>query len=269
MNLRNFKLNKKAKKYLVLSLVVISLLVLLGIVTILQSKIRCNEIRITIKDSTQSYFINKNDVLDLIYKNFGEVVGYSFDSVNIALIEENLVKNPYIKEAEVFKTIHGELIIEISQRNPILRIINLKGQSYYIDYDGIIMPASDKYTSFEILASGNIGKSFNFGDDSFLPIVNEDFKNQTLKDLFTLAKFINDNTFLLAQISQIYVNEKDEYELVPRLGNHVVEFGDISDYEEKFRNLETFYKRGINKLGWEKYSKISLKYKNQIVCTLN
>jgi len=268
MSTKKLILNKKVKRLIWISNSILSLIILLVIVRSLQKRIQCSEIQISILDTTNNYFIDKNDVLDLIYNNFGNVVGYSFDSINIALIEKKLNKNPFIKQAEVYKTVHGELVVEIEQRNPILRIINSKQQSYYIDYDGIIMPVSDKFTSLEILASGNIAKSFNFSDLSSLPVINDDFKNKTLKELFILAKFLNDNLFYQALVEQIYVNEKDEYELIPRVGNHIIEFGDISDYEEKFRNLKEFYKRGINKLGWEKYSKVSLKYKNQIVCTL-
>jgi cell division protein FtsQ len=46
-----------------------------------------------------------------------------------------------------------------------------------------------------------------------------------------------------------------------------VVFGSIENYEEKFRNLEAFYKKGLPVSGWNLYKEINLKYKNQIVCT--
>jgi cell division protein FtsQ len=45
-------------------------------------------------------------------------------------------------------------------------------------------------------------------------------------------------------------------------------FGDAKDFEEKFEKLKTFYTEGLNKTdGWNKYSTINIKYKNQVVCT--
>ena len=39
------------------------------------------------------------------------------------------------------------------------------------------------------------------------------------------------------------------------------------NYEEKFEKLKTFYEKGLNQVGWNKYSRISLEFNNQIICT--
>jgi cell division protein FtsQ len=44
-------------------------------------------------------------------------------------------------------------------------------------------------------------------------------------------------------------------------------FGTGDDIEIKFEKLMLFYKEGLSRVGWDKYSTINLKYKNQIVCT--
>ena len=49
--------------------------------------------------------------------------------------------------------------------------------------------------------------------------------------------------------------------------NHRIVLGSFADFEEKLDNLRLFYEKAIPKVGWEKYSIISLKYKDQIVCT--
>jgi cell division protein FtsQ len=36
----------------------------------------------------------------------------------------------------------------------------------------------------------------------------------------------------------------------------------------KLENLKLFYQKALPKVGWERYSSINLKYKNQIVCTI-
>jgi cell division protein FtsQ len=65
------------------------------------------------------------------------------------------------------------------------------------------------------------------------------------------------------------VNEHQELELIPRVGNHRVLLGDTIDLQDKFRRLMIFYKEGLSKTGWNNYSVINLKFRNQVVCTKN
>ena len=68
-------------------------------------------------------------------------------------------------------------------------------------------------------------------------------------------------------LEQIYVHPDKEVELIPRVGNHRILLGTFDHFEEKLANLRLFYEQAIPKMGWEKYSIINLKYRNQIVCT--
>ena len=110
------------------------------------------------------------------------------------------------------------------------------------------MPVSNNYTANVILANG------------YVDLVSVD-------DLKMLATFVNKNKFWKSQILQIYVDWAGSIQLVPRVGNHKIILGDCSDLEQKFNKLFAFYKDGLNKIGWNTYKTINLKYKNQVVCT--
>jgi len=56
-------------------------------------------------------------------------------------------------------------------------------------------------------------------------------------------------------------------ELIPKVGNHLIIFGDTSQMSQKFENLILFYRKGLTKVGWDKYNIINLKFKNQVVCS--
>ncbi|MCF8296880.1 MAG: hypothetical protein K9J13_04975, partial [Saprospiraceae bacterium] len=90
--------------------------------------------------------------------------------------------------------------------------------------------------------------------------------NSTINKIFILAKAITKDEFFKAQIEQIYIN-KNEIELIPKVGDHVIIFGSISDMDEKLDKLKLFYIKGLKKTGWNNYKTINLKYRNQIVCT--
>ena len=193
------------------------------------------------------------------------------DSVNIHSLEDILThNNKSISRAEVYRTVFGQIGVNVEQRRPVMRIINPNGDSYYVDDNGQVMPLSKKYTAHVIIVNGNL-------NEPYMDHVGENLRRQQIKadkstgellpDLFKLVHFINSNRFWKAQIEQIYINQKKEIELVPRVGNHTIILGTVDDMHEKFENLEAFYEQGLSRYGWNKYKTINLKFKNQIVCT--
>ena len=51
------------------------------------------------------------------------------------------------------------------------------------------------------------------------------------------------------------------------MGQHVIELGSTADFQEKLQRLRTFYREGLERVGWNKYKTISLAYDGQVVCT--
>jgi cell division protein FtsQ len=92
-------------------------------------------------------------------------------------------------------------------------------------------------------------------------------KLKNLYDIHLLAEIINSDSTLKALIEQVYVTGSGKIQLVTKAGSHVVYMGDTTDAAEKLENLKHFYKYGLVKTGWNKYKKVNLEYKNQIVCT--
>ena len=88
--------------------------------------------------------------------------------------------------------------------------------------------------------------------------------NSKAKKLITL---INNNDFWRSQITQIHFIDEEEVYLITRVGDQLIEFGDLNNQEDKLNNLNIFYKKVMPVEGWQKYSKVSLKFNNQIVCT--
>ena len=78
-----------------------------------------------------------------------------------------------------------------------------------------------------------------------------------IKNIYNLSGYINQHELWNSQFVQIYVTKSGEFELVPRVGPHLILLGEIEDYEEKLNKLEIFYKEGLNTVGWNKYLKIN------------
>ena len=231
----------------------------------------CREVQVRILDSMRDRFVTAKQIQDYIYELDLKVLGEPVNSINTRKLEQYLNGRDNIKKVEVYSTSDGKLHVEINQRNPILRVINDKGQSYYIDEEGAIIPLSTSYSSHVPVATGSITEFFEVPRRDYLNCSksNRKGKNNAICEIYKLARFINSDPFWEAQIEQIYRNDKGEYELIPRVGAHLIIFGDFGDYRKKFRNLKAFYKQGLNNVGWNQYLKINLKYDNQIICTKN
>ncbi|NDV57327.1 cell division protein FtsQ/DivIB [Bacteroides sp. 519] len=209
----------------------------------------CKDIELIMKDSIQSGFITKKEITTLLQKDNLYPVGKSMEIVVCKAIEDNLEKHPLIDEIECYKTPDGNVAIEIKQRVPMLRVMNNKGENYYVDNKGKVMPPEARYIAHLAVATGNVDKAF------------------ATNELYQFAGFLHDNKFWNAQIEQINVLSTKEIELVPRVGDHIVFLGKIDNFEDKLQRLKEFYKKGLNKVGWNKYKRISLEFNNQIICT--
>ena len=167
--------------------------------------------------------------------------------------------------------LNGDMNIDVTQRTPLVRVMNLDGESYYIDDKSKLMPLNDKYTARVIVATGYImepyASRYQFSVNSISK--NELFsKVSVLDDIYNISAFISKDSVLASLIHQINITTEKEIELYPSIGNHKIIFGEAADFEEKFNKLKLFYTEGLNKTdGWNKYSTINIKYKNQVVCT--
>ncbi len=258
------------KKYLNITFWVfvgIYFFVVLGFVSSRQKKALCSSINVVYIDSLEHRFVDKDDLIQLIDEKDEKVLGRPMNDLNISKLEKIISAQPYIKSAEVYTEINGVLNVKIAQRLPIVRIINSKNKGYYIDNEGYLLPLSKKVSLRLLVASGNINYSPDFDTTMYLfDNQNIDKDKKILQDILVLAGFINNNDFWKAQIQQIYVNSKNEFELVPLVGAQIIYFGTIKNYQKKFKKLEATYKKGFLYKGWNKYKSINLKYEHQVIC---
>lgn len=218
----------------------------------------------------ENYFIREDHIRKLIAERFGQVENIPVKNIDINYLERLMYANPWVYRADVYLTINGVVDIIIEPREPILRIINRYGESYYMDSNGRLMPWSPDFTPYVPVLTGNISETYTqWHRITVAEIINNDtLKTCTmLDDFYLMAKFILADKFWSSHIEQIYLNNRGEMELIPKVGNHRIVFGTSDNLEEKFWKLETFYKKGMNRIGWGDYDTLNLKFANQVVCT--
>lgn len=204
------------------------------------------------------HFIDEGDVMDIINARLpAPITTYSLDEVNLGEVEQAIMENPYVKSAEVFISQHGNLVVDILQREPLLRVINSNGVSYYLDKTGSKTPITSKFTSRVPVCTGFILGS---GPDTGQALSEQE------KALFKLGKFLYENRFWSAFVDQIYINSNGELELIPKIERHSILIGDAENLEGKFEKLFIFYREGLRYTGWDQYELVDLRFENQVVC---
>jgi cell division protein FtsQ len=243
------------------------MIVMLGFAGSTQKARVCNEIRIDIDHSNGNFFVEEEDINAMVYHEIDTVIGRSIAAIDAERLERKINNHPSVSNTEVYKTIDGQLVIQVEQRTPIVRIFTLNSDSYYLDKEGKAMPPSQQYTSRVLVANGHIYDSFLEVNTLNIAQASDSIKMRSMvDDVFAFATFIRKSEFWQAQIEQLYVNKDFDIELIPRVGNHRIVFGDAADIKEKFEKLKIFYSKGLSKTGWNEYSVINLKYANQVVC---
>jgi cell division protein FtsQ len=261
---------KPVKDIVFIVLLIAYAVVLSGFIGSRERTQKVSALKIRIVDSTQNKFIRSAEIRRLLEQRKYSFFGKESRSVDLSGIEGSLKTQQIFSTVEAFITEPGVLHVEVRQKTPFVRVFNRLGQGYYLDREGNIIPLSRSFSPFVLVASGYIAEPFTIGQTLNIYEVKHDSllrSRQTIYDVYKLAEFITADKFWDSQIEQIYVNNQYEFELIPRVGSHIIELGRAEDLEEKFENLKILYEQGFNKLGWNQYGKISLKYKNQVVCT--
>lgn len=202
--------------------------------------------------------INTLDVQTFVERKFGRsLVGIPIGELYVDKVEKALEENEFIKNADVFVNARNIVNIIITQNKPVLRIIDNKGMSYYLDEWGGKIPVSSHYTARLMVATGNI-PAFNSG------FLEQD--EHVIKDLHLLSAKIRADEFLTSLIEQIYVSKQSGYVLIPKVGKQKIVFGFYDNVDDKLFRLKTFYTDGMPYEGWTKYKRIDLRYDGQVVC---
>lgn len=239
---------KKLFIFLFLILITVYLIVAATVLNGKPTEAVCPGMELVINDSIDYGFISKREILRLLNNKKLSPIGKRISEINVRELEEELKKHPLIGNAECYRTPGNRIGIEITQRVPILRVMAANGEQYYIDDKAHTMPVPNSAANVAIV-TGHVDKAF------------------ATKELYEFGMFLQKNPLWKAQIQQINVTTAKELELVPQVGDHIIFLGKPNHYENKFERLKTFYKKGLNEIGWNKYSRISLEFDNQIICT--
>ncbi|WP_222983365.1 cell division protein FtsQ/DivIB [Flagellimonas meishanensis] len=191
-------------------------------------------------------YITEDAVNKLLIQNYGPVKNRHKEQLVLNTIEEVILSNDMVKNAQVYLTVNGELISKIVQRKPIGRVEGVS--KFYLDDLGERMPLSKNHSAR-------------------VPIITGKITGKTLEDAYVILNYINADDFLRKNVIGIHIEEEGKYQLKFRMENFVVNLGGVDNLNEKFKNFMAFYAKATKDKSLENYAVVSLEFNNQVVCT--
>lgn len=188
-----------------------------------------------------------------------KLTGARPNTINTLDVERFLSKFNYFESVECILTPAGVLKVRAVPMIPEIRVFEPDGRSYYVNKDGKRIDANAKFFVDVPIVQGDFSRSAKAANG----------KKGCMKpsDFLTVVRAIKADPRLSEIVSGIKINDPQNILLIPRVGGHVINIGDTSRLAEKRRALMTAYLGILPMRGWETYDTISVKFRNQVVCS--
>lgn len=250
-----FKFNLRREIKIIAAVLVVAIII--AFTERKQGDVSIKDITIKMDNIQGNHFLDESDIIDLMQLKKDNLRGTSIDRLSLKGIEKKIGKQPFIKKADLYSDLKGNLVVRAELRRPVARIVRNDGPDGYIAEDGTIMPVSEKFTSRVVLISG-----------SYVPQLlkqNNMHEKEETQRILDLINTIREDEFWSAQISQMDIDSKTRITFFPQVGDERIEFGQPGNAEIKFKKLMIFYKEILPRTGWNKYNRVNLEYEGQIV----
>ena len=246
---------KRPYKILIIILGALLLAVLVVAANISRSRSAVRGIEVNIRYGRTPQLVDEQTVRDSILATMPALLQQPVGSVDREAVAAAAAKVPYLKDINASVSVSGKVVLNARQRRPIARLYyGIK--ELYVDEEGAVMPSS-------ILGNCNV---LVMGGDFTEPL-RLDSLNAQVTSLWQVARFLDEESRYGDLIDQLFIERDGDIMMVPKLGGHVVELGTPDDLDGKFAMLLAFYRKGMPRAGWDTYSRLSLKYHGQVVCT--
>lgn len=245
---------------IIVKIFIVSLPVFLsiGFVEKQQGEQDCRRIVVKVENTLGNYFIEEKDIINMVtHQGHQSFIGKSFKSIDMKAIEKDVNELKFVKNAQVYRDLKGNLIVSVEQQRPIARLVRPLAPDAYISEDGTILPTSGKYSARAIIIRGDYTDK----------IISEGLtvKNRGTS-LLKMLKYIDKNAYWRALIAEIAIDRYGNMVLYPQVGKQEFIFGNCDEFETKFNKIQTFYDKIRPAKGWNHYARVNIKYKNQIIC---
>src|SRR5690606_38729920 len=148
-----FKFNLKREKKIVAAN--LSMVILIAFSERTFRDVALHDVVVKVENIADNHFLDEQDVMGLMGLKEENLRGASVDKIDLRGLENRIRHDRFVKEAELYTDMRGDLIVKVNLQRPIARIVRANGPDGYIAEDGTIMPVSDKFNARVVLLSGS------------------------------------------------------------------------------------------------------------------
>jgi cell division protein FtsQ len=193
--------------------------------------------------------VSKKEVKLMVERQLGfELKKATIDDLDLMALESILDNDSRVKNAEVYLSSKRGLCIDITQKEPIYRINRSSKEPYYMDDMGSRISIKRSVQKVRVpIVTGKV--------DAYHPEF-KNIRNNNLRDIHRFFRIILKDEFLRSLVSQLHVEERDHYIIIPQLGNKKIILGTMDDLDKKLEKLKIYYK----KAGLDDFKELDLRY---------
>ena len=247
-----------------------ALTVLVVAANIARSHSQTSGLKIKIDYDHQPTLVDSKVVTDSILRLMPDLLQQQVRNVDLKAVSRAASTVPFLEHCDASMSVGGHIVVKASQRHPVARVF-AAGREFYIDRHGRAMPQSSLGEINAIVASGNITDRIDtlLYDRLDIAVLAADSAtaNLGIVDIWKTACYLDANPNYGCLFDQIFLNAAGDVVLTPKLGDHIVVLGKSDNLDNKFARLQLFYIKVMPKSGWDAYSRLNLKFDNQVVCT--
>ncbi len=176
---------------------------------------------------------------------------------DLAQLETRLKAHAFVRDAQVYRDLAGNLHADVRQNRPIARLTHPDTRlDTYVDAEGSILPLSPLFTARVATVArpggANLPSAF--------------FQDSTGRRYLEFLRYVDEHEFWKAQVSAVFIEPGGKLSFTQQVGDQRIEFGLPENISEKFAKLMVFYRQIPSVLGWDTYHRVNVEYQNQIIC---
>ncbi|OWP62996.1 hypothetical protein CDA63_11475 [Hymenobacter amundsenii] len=251
-------MKRKANNLLFATICLLLLVGLGAFAAVRQANRHVGGVIVSISNEFNNFFIGQREVTSLLTREGRDrLEGSNPDEVDLKALEARLKAHSFVKEAQVYRDLAGNLHADVRQSRPIARLVHADSrQDSYLDADGRQLPLSPLFTARVVPISRPGG----------VPLSARFFQDSVGTRYLDFLRYLDEKPFWRAQVAEVFVAPSGKISFTQQVGDQRVEFGFPDNISEKFAKLMVFYRQIPPVLGWDTYHRVNVEFKDQIIC---